>query len=73
MMIILSIVAIAAAIYIYAAFAYYYGFKNWYPLCGCKGTRSQKTIGGWKLEDYSKNQMRSDLKDNLSCEMLTQA
>ena len=34
----LIIVAIAAAIYIYAAIAYYYGFKN-YPLCGCKGTQ----------------------------------
>jgi hypothetical protein len=37
MTILLTIVAIAAAIYIYAAIAYYYGFKNWYPLCGCKG------------------------------------
>jgi hypothetical protein len=34
---ILFIVAIAAAIYMYAAIAYYYGFKNWYPVCGCKG------------------------------------
>ena len=34
----LIIVAIVAAIYIYAAIAYYYAFKNWYPLCGCKGT-----------------------------------
>jgi hypothetical protein len=33
----LTIVAIAAAIYIYAAISFYYGFKNWYPLCGCKG------------------------------------
>ncbi len=39
MTIILSIFAIAAAIYIYAAIAYYYGFKNWHPLCGCKGTQ----------------------------------
>jgi hypothetical protein len=35
MTIVLIIVAIAAAIYLYAAVAYYYGFKNWYPLCGC--------------------------------------
>ncbi len=35
----LIIVAIVAAIYIYAAIAYYYGFKNWYPLCGCKGAK----------------------------------
>ncbi len=38
MTILLIIVAIAAAIYIYAAIAYYYAFKNWYPLSGCKGT-----------------------------------
>ncbi len=37
MMIFLIIAAIAAAIYIYAAVAYYYNFKNWNPLCGCKG------------------------------------
>jgi len=35
---ILIIVAIAAVIYIYAAVAFHYGFKNWYPVCGCKGT-----------------------------------
>ena len=34
----LIIVAIVAAIYIYAAIAYYYAYKNWNPLCGCKGT-----------------------------------
>jgi hypothetical protein len=38
MTVILIIVAIATAIYIYAAVAYYYGFKNWYPMCGCKKT-----------------------------------
>lgn len=38
MTIILIIAAIIAAIYIYAALVYYYGFKKWYPLCGCKGT-----------------------------------
>jgi hypothetical protein len=37
MTIVLIIVTIVAAIYLYAALAYYYGFKNWYPLCGCKG------------------------------------
>ncbi len=37
MTIFLIIVAVAAAIYIFAAIAYYYGFKNWYPLCGCEG------------------------------------
>ena len=38
MTITLIIAAIAAAIYLYAAVSYYYGFKNWLPLCGCKGT-----------------------------------
>lgn len=38
MNVILIIAAIAAAIYIYAALACYYAFKNWRPLCGCKGT-----------------------------------
>ncbi len=37
MTIVLIIAGIAAAIYIYAAIAYYYGFKNWNPMCGCKG------------------------------------
>lgn len=34
----LIIAAIAAAVYGYAAIAFYYGFKNWYPMCGSKGT-----------------------------------
>ena len=38
MTIILIIAAVVAAIYSYAGLAYYYGFKNWNPLCGCKGT-----------------------------------
>jgi hypothetical protein len=33
----LIIIAAIAAIYIYAAIAYYYGFKDWNPLCGCTG------------------------------------
>jgi hypothetical protein len=33
----LIILAIAAAIYGYAAIAFYYGYKNWNPICGCKG------------------------------------
>ncbi len=36
-MTIIFIIAAATAIYIYAAVAYYYGFKNWMPFCGCKG------------------------------------
>ncbi len=41
MTILLIIVAIIAALYIYAAVVHYYGFKNWYPMCGCKGTRCE--------------------------------
>ncbi len=37
MTIVFIIAAVAAAIYIYAAVAYYYGFKNWLPFCGCMG------------------------------------
>ena len=33
----LIIAAIAAMVYLYALIAFYYGFKNWSPLCGCKG------------------------------------
>jgi hypothetical protein len=38
MSIILIILAAAVAIYLYAAVAFYYGFKNWAPFCGCAGT-----------------------------------
>ncbi|MDA8100596.1 MAG: hypothetical protein M0042_13345 [Nitrospiraceae bacterium] len=38
MTIILIIAAGVLAIYAYAAVAYYQGFKNWYPFCGCKGS-----------------------------------
>jgi hypothetical protein len=31
----LIIIALVGAIYLYATLAFYYGFKNWYPLCGC--------------------------------------
>jgi len=37
MTILLITAAIAAVIYTYAAFAFYYGFKNWHPFCGPKG------------------------------------
>jgi hypothetical protein len=34
----LIIIAAIVVIYIYAAIAYYYGFKEWNPFCGgCKG------------------------------------
>ena len=35
MTILLIIIAVAAVIYLYATLAFYYGFKNWHPLCGC--------------------------------------
>ncbi len=38
MSIILIILAAIAAIYVYAAVGFYYGFKNWVPFCGCAGT-----------------------------------
>ena len=38
MTIVLIIAAIVAVIYIYAAIAYYYGFKSWLPVCGCTGS-----------------------------------
>jgi hypothetical protein len=45
MTIILIIGAVAAAIYIYAAVAYYYGFKNWYPVCGAGCKRKECSTG----------------------------
>jgi hypothetical protein len=38
MTIILIILGVAAVIYLYAAVAFYYGYKNWVPFCGCAGT-----------------------------------
>jgi hypothetical protein len=35
--VLIIIAAIAAVIYIYAAIAYYKAYKDWYPMCGCKG------------------------------------
>ncbi len=32
----LIIIAIVAVAYIFAAVTFHYGFKNWYPMCGCK-------------------------------------
>ncbi len=40
MTILLIIIAVVAVIYLYATLAFYYGFKNWYPLCGCSGQES---------------------------------
>jgi hypothetical protein len=37
MTILLIIIAVIAAVYIYAAIAYYYAFKDWNPFCGCRG------------------------------------
>ncbi len=38
----LIIIAIVAAAYIFAAIAFYYGFKNWYPMCGGKSSTCRK-------------------------------
>jgi hypothetical protein len=35
----LIIAAVAAAVYLYALIAYYYGFKNWNPMCGCNAKK----------------------------------
>ena len=37
MMILLVILAVVAAIYIYAVIANYYNFKDWSPMCGRGG------------------------------------
>jgi len=44
---VLIIAAVFAAVYLYAAAAYYYGFRDWRPLCGgngaaCKPKRTSK-------------------------------
>jgi hypothetical protein len=38
MTIIFIILAVGAVLYLYAAVAFYYGYKNWVPFCGCAGT-----------------------------------
>ena len=42
MITLLIIIAVLAAIYLYATLAFYYGFKNWYPLCGCSKQGSRQ-------------------------------
>jgi hypothetical protein len=37
----LIILAIVAAAYIFAAVTFYYGFKNWHPMCGGKSCRRE--------------------------------
>ena len=39
MAIFLTIIAILAAAYLFAAVVFHYGFKNWYPICGGKSSR----------------------------------
>ena len=53
MNVLLIIAVIFAAIYVYAAIAYYYGFKNWHPLCGCQA-------GTCGLPQTSKNSGRAE-------------
>ena len=38
MTIYLIIIALLAAAYLFAAVTFYFGFKNWYPLCGRKSS-----------------------------------
>jgi len=38
MTILLIIIAVVAVVYVFAAVVYYYGFTNWHPLCGSKGS-----------------------------------
>jgi hypothetical protein len=38
---ILIIVALTSAVYIYAMVAFYYGFKNWHPMCGGSCSREK--------------------------------
>jgi hypothetical protein len=38
----LIIAAILAVAYIFAAITFYYGFKNWYPLCGGKSSTCRR-------------------------------
>ncbi len=34
----LIIIVLLVAAYLFAAVTFYYGFKNWYPLCGRKSS-----------------------------------
>jgi len=48
----LIIATIAAGVYIYALIAFYYGFKNWNPMCGCNSgkcdlPRHRTNSSGW--------------------------
>ncbi len=40
--IMLIIISVVVAIYFYAMVAFYYGFKNWYPLCGTKSSQCRR-------------------------------
>jgi hypothetical protein len=42
MITLLVIIAAAAAVYLYATLAFYYGFKNWHPLCGTKSSQCRR-------------------------------
>lgn len=46
MNIFLTIAAVLAAVYGFAAIGYYYAFKNWSPMCGSRksSSASAKTI-----------------------------
>ncbi len=52
MTIILIITIFLIAAYIFAAVTFYFGFKNWHPLCGSKATTT--SLQGARL-DFSRN------------------
>jgi len=62
MTILLIIIAVVAAIYLYATLAFYYGFKNWYPLCGC--SRQGATQVCASNGPLSRTSMRPDSRGN---------
>ncbi len=40
MTMLIILLVIAAAVYGYAAIAFYYGYKSWRPVCGCQATEA---------------------------------
>ena len=53
------IVAILVTAYIFAAITFYYGFKNWHPLCG--GSKSPSPDGkGLRLRFSAKQASRKN-------------
>ncbi len=51
MIVFLLIVAALTAAYLFAAVAFYYGFKNWHPMCGGKPTKGTRLLFPAKRRD----------------------